>query len=138
MLRHDAAERNGAKPKGRSAICCAKAHRYNFPTQVCHRRPRGRQFHNAAYVPRAATNEIQTRSTIEQAWLRSSTLFAFRRSAFLTPTICSGIRQPNLVENAPNYCVHHCGYGTGAAVEGGNSWKNNRPGFKQRDHVARV
>src|ERR1700688_4141341 len=128
MRRHDVPERNDARPTERRAIDCAKARRCNFPLPLSQRPPRGRRFYNAAYVPRAATNEIQTRSTIARADLRSSTFWAFRRGAFLTPTICSGIRQPNLVENAPNYCVHHCGYGTWPPVEEGNTWKKNRPG----------
>src|SRR5438477_9788926 len=119
MRLHDVPEKNAARPMGKPATDCAKARRYNFPSVACPPHQLGLRFHNAAYVPRAATNEIQTRPTIAQACLRSSTFlsWAFGPDAFMSPTICAGTRQPNLIKNTPDDCIHHGGDGTGAAIK---------------------
>src|SRR5437899_7725859 len=124
----------------RSVIDCARVLRYNFRSLACRRCLPGRRFHNAAYAPRSAASEIQTRLTIAQAYLRSSTFLSrgFCRGGLFAPAVGARIRQPDLIENAPHDCVHDCGYGTGTAVERRNSWENNRSGFEQRHDVARV
>src|SRR5438067_7917057 len=138
MRLHDVPEKNAARPMGKPATDCAKARRYNFPSVACPPHQLGLRFHNAAYVPRAAINEIQTRPTIAQACLRFSTFFAFCRSASLAPTICSGIRQLNLIKNAPHNRIDNCRYRMKTAVERRNSWENNCSRFEQRDDVARM
>src|SRR5437762_5903158 len=112
MRLHDVPEKNAARPMGKPATDCAKARRYNFPSVACPPHQLGLRFHNAAYVPRAAINEIQTRPTIAQACLRPSTFLprAFGRAALLTPTIGARTAQPNWVKNAPYNCVHYGGY----------------------------
>src|ERR1044072_7418424 len=106
---------------------------------MCPRRPRGRRFHNAAYIPGAATDEIQTRRAIARACLQFSIFLSrnFRPSGFLGPTICSGIRQTNLIKNAPHDSIDNYRYRFRTAVERWNRWENNGSRFEQSDHVAR-
>src|SRR5437762_5069692 len=96
---------------GKSIIDCARAHRCNFLSPVCRGYLPDRRFHIEVCAPRAVASEIQTRSTIAQAYLRSSTFPSqtFGRSAFASPTVCARTRQPNLIKNTPDDCVHDCG-----------------------------
>src|SRR4029079_1349372 len=112
--------------------------RCNFSSPVSRGCPHGPQPHNGVYVPKPATNELQTRSATAHAYLRSSTFPArrFRRPLFFSPTIYTLSGQPDLVQDAPNHCVDNSGDGIRSTIKGGNGWKNDRASLNQSHDVA--
>src|SRR6266699_3753448 len=86
----------------------ARARQCNFQPLVFPKRSRGRRFRSEACAPKPGASNIQTRSAIAPADLRSSKFLA--RAAprsLIGPAIRARARQADLIENPPDDRVHN-------------------------------
>src|SRR6266480_68462 len=117
----------------------ARVRQCNFPPLVFPKRSRGRRFRNGACAPKPGASNIQTRSAIAPADLRSSRFLARAAArSLIGPAIRARARQADLIENPPDHRVDHIDKRIWAAVKRWNGRQHNRARFQQSDDVARM